>query len=97
MKVCPMKCKKHPKYQAKHMPRARCEDCWRIWIAKQDKTPELATVRVEPYRRRADIRHDLQSQWTNASDRRDWDECDRLERELGNVSHGVTCNKGGIF
>lgn len=26
-----MKCKKHPKYQAKKMPRADCKPCWEMW------------------------------------------------------------------
>lgn len=27
-----MKCKKHPKYQAKRIPTAKCEDCMRMWL-----------------------------------------------------------------
>ncbi len=29
-----MKCKKHPKYEAKRKPVCDCPDCWDIWNAK---------------------------------------------------------------
>ena len=29
-----IKCKKHPKYQAKRKPRAECIDCDYIWFTK---------------------------------------------------------------
>lgn len=30
----PLKCKDHPRYQAKRKPRVACEMCWRMWIEK---------------------------------------------------------------
>jgi len=30
-----MKCKRHPRYQAKRKPRLACEDCWRKWFAAE--------------------------------------------------------------
>jgi hypothetical protein len=40
MKTVPDKCKTHPLYKAMRAPRCFCEPCWRIWIHKQDQTPE---------------------------------------------------------
>jgi hypothetical protein len=78
MKVVPNKCSTHPKYQAKRAPRAACEDCWRIWIATKDANPELQSPveQLEHKQRR------LQNELDVAGDRRDWSECNRLEREL---------------
>lgn len=44
MKTVPEKCKKHPTYKVLRQPRASCEDCWRMWIDKQDRTPELKPI-----------------------------------------------------
>ncbi len=30
-------CKKHPKYKAIKVPRADCEDCWKLYVEKHGK------------------------------------------------------------
>jgi hypothetical protein len=47
-----MKCKKHPRYQAKRPPRADCEACRQIW--KEEK--QLYIVRAGPKPSGCDVR-----------------------------------------
>lgn len=66
----PTKCPEHPKYKVKLKPRCLCETCWRMWIHEQDSNSTLAKIL------------DVQQRLTAAGDRRDWDDCNRLEVEL---------------
>lgn len=43
-----MKCKKHPKYQAKRMPTADCQPCRDIWNDKLAKN--LGAAYHKPYK-----------------------------------------------
>ena len=40
-----MKCKKHPRYQAKRQPRADCDACWEIWL--EESPNEFVSERIK--------------------------------------------------
>ena len=42
-----MKCKKHPKYQAKRIPRAKCKACWEMWLNSPHRPTGDARVVAE--------------------------------------------------
>ena len=42
-----IQCPIHPTYQAKHMPRCGCEDCWEMWVQKTNFTTENGLLYAE--------------------------------------------------
>jgi hypothetical protein len=48
-RVFDMRCRKHPKYQAKRIPRARCKACWDMWLRSPHRPGPDARAVAEAY------------------------------------------------